>query len=370
MPKIDQAQLYQTQISLSEWFEKIGHSDIANIRLEDNEKRERLAVLNKILNIPFDKPTQFPAKDIANVSTEFKIFLKQRGDELCALRLIPLEPNLPKLRIRGKTIKDSVTWFNEQNINPELYKADFIPHGENQKWSTIFIVNESGIFGEIIKGGHYQLTQGFYDQGEPIPFTYDFKKLTILYPSKELQKYLKNIFKWIHVTDSKKRKALEKELDAKFANNYLCGYFETVDTEEFGLWYVDYNRLIGNAYQPFQIQELARPEKVTLKGLPGSIGKVSGTIRIVTKENIESVTLSDNEILVCQMTTPDYLPLMQQACAVVTDFGGILSHAAIICRELGKPCITATKQATTILQDGDIVTVDANNGTITYSNNL
>ncbi len=367
MIRIDQAQLYQSQISLSEWFEKSGNKNTTAHRLEDNEKRKRLRILNEVIKIPFDKPVQFEAIDIANKSSIFKKFLNTSGDELCALRLIPKDLDLPKLRIRGMTVKDSISWFKEQSIDPQRYKADFIPHGNNQLWSTIFIVNQKGMFGEIIKGGHYQLTQGFYDSGEPIVFSSDFKKLILSKPNKKLKQYLKGIFKRIKVDDSKDRKLLEKKLDSTFASNYLCGYFETVDTEEFGLWFVDYNRILDKAFEgygPDPITSLRsfQDDQVILRGFTGSPGKVMGKVKIVN--NLESIILEENEILVCQMTTPDHLPLMQQACAIITDFGGILSHAAIICRELGKPCITSTKIATKVLKDGDLIEVNADRGTI------
>jgi pyruvate, water dikinase len=69
-------------------------------------------------------------------------------------------------------------------------------------------------------------------------------------------------------------------------------------------------------------------------------------------------------VLVCRMTTPDYLPLMQKAAAIVTDVGGILSHAAIVARELGKPCLTATGSGTTTLHDGQEVEVDGDAGLV------
>jgi pyruvate,water dikinase len=64
------------------------------------------------------------------------------------------------------------------------------------------------------------------------------------------------------------------------------------------------------------------------------------------------------------MTTPELVPLMQKAAAIVTDLGGILSHAAIVSRELGKPCVVGTGKATQVLNDGDLVEVDAENGTV------
>jgi pyruvate,water dikinase len=64
------------------------------------------------------------------------------------------------------------------------------------------------------------------------------------------------------------------------------------------------------------------------------------------------------------MTTPDYVPSMKVAGAIVTNEGGLLCHAAIISRELGKPCVIATKIATQVFKDGDMVEVDADKGII------
>lgn len=65
------------------------------------------------------------------------------------------------------------------------------------------------------------------------------------------------------------------------------------------------------------------------------------------------------------MTNPDYTILMNKACAIVTDEGGVTCHAAIVSRELGIPCIVGTKNATQILHNGDLIKVDAVQGIIT-----
>lgn len=74
--KINQADLYKNQISLSEWFEKLGYENIEEFRKEDNDKRERLAVLNEIIELPFDKPYQFSASYLSEQPKEFKTFFK------------------------------------------------------------------------------------------------------------------------------------------------------------------------------------------------------------------------------------------------------------------------------------------------------
>jgi pyruvate,water dikinase len=66
------------------------------------------------------------------------------------------------------------------------------------------------------------------------------------------------------------------------------------------------------------------------------------------------------------MTLPDWVPFMRRAAAIVTDGGGMTSQAAIVCRELGLPCVVGTREATTRLRDGDPVTVDGAAGEVLY----
>ena len=64
------------------------------------------------------------------------------------------------------------------------------------------------------------------------------------------------------------------------------------------------------------------------------------------------------------MTTPEYLPAMEKAAAIVTDEGGINSHAAILSREFGIPCIVGTKIATKIIKENELIEVNANHGVV------
>ena len=119
---MDLTKLYAKQISFTEWFEDIKHVKTKEIREEDNDKRERLAEISKIIGIGFDKPDEFPAIELAEYSDNLKKYLEVHGNELCALRLIPINPELPKLRMRGHTKKDAMNWFKEQKINPSLWE--------------------------------------------------------------------------------------------------------------------------------------------------------------------------------------------------------------------------------------------------------
>lgn len=355
------AELLKTQKSLTEWLEDIKHKDAEAIRREDNEKRERLKVLNRIIGLPFDKPVQFEATDLANRTEKLKKYLKEHGSELCALRLIPKQDGLPKLRMRGKTVADAYEWFLEQNIDASKYRADFIPHPPDYSWATIFVVNKHGIQGEIIWGGHHQLTQGFHDTEGPRVFRYDFKKWMIYPEDKKALEHLRKLANYLHVSNSSKQTLLEKQLGAAFANRYLEGYFETTNSS-MGTWFIDYSPALGKIYEDM-IVNAPTTSGAKLSGLVGSPGVAEGPVRIVPPDKIGE-DFPEGSVLVCEVTTPNYVPLMQKAVAIVTDQGGILSHAAIVARELKKPCIVGTGNATQVLKNGQKVSVDANQGIV------
>ncbi len=120
-------------------------------------------------------------------------------------------------------------------------------------------------------------------------------------------------------------------------------------------------------YDPGRIQQLrGRVQHVfssSVKGVAVSQGIARGRVTLVTdKSHLPNVTQGD--VLVAIYTTPEYLPAIMRAAAIVTDEGGMTSHAAVLSREMGKPCIVGTNNATRVLKDGDLVEVDADSGTV------
>ena len=102
---------------------------------------------------------------------------------------------------------------------------------------------------------------------------------------------------------------------------------------------------------------------ILLAGDAASPGLASGSVKtILDASNIDLV--QDGNILVAEMTTPDFVPAMKRAVAIVTDRGGRTSHAAIVSRELGIPCVVGTGEATKILKQGQIITVDGAHGKV------
>lgn len=109
-----------------------------------------------------------------------------------------------------------------------------------------------------------------------------------------------------------------------------------------------------------------RPPQPTLTELHGQVafpGLAVGTVKVVLRPE-ETDKLEVGDILVSSMTSPDFLPLIKIAAAIVTDEGGVTSHAAILARELGRPCLVGTRLATKTFRDGDRVEVDATNGLV------
>ena len=107
----------------------------------------------------------------------------------------------------------------------------------------------------------------------------------------------------------------------------------------------------------------AEQHEVLVQGLPAVPGAASGTVRVLGDVK-DGARLQDGEVLVAQMTNPDWLPTMRRAVALVTDTGGMTCHAAIVARELGVPCIVGARTATKDLTDGMVVTVDGTHGRV------
>lgn len=103
--------------------------------------------------------------------------------------------------------------------------------------------------------------------------------------------------------------------------------------------------------------------KLLLKGIAASSGKVRDKVRILS-DSSENNKMRKGEILVVEMTDPLYMPAIQKAAAIITNIGGILSHAAITSRELGIPCVVNTEKATEVLKDGQTVVVDGDKGEV------
>lgn len=120
-----------------------------------------------------------------------------------------------------------------------------------------------------------------------------------------------------------------------------------------------------------QIFEKAISSTAQIKGQVANKGKARGRVKVISvdynnlaKTNKEIEKMKKGNILVAETTAPELILACKKAAAIITDLGGLMSHAAIVSRELGIPCIVGTKIATKIFKTGDLVEVDANKGTV------
>lgn len=112
-----------------------------------------------------------------------------------------------------------------------------------------------------------------------------------------------------------------------------------------------------------QIWDAQKPTTEKITGTVGSKGLAKGKARVILYHR-DIAKMKPGEILITSYTAVNFLPAMRKAAAIVTDFGGITSHAAVVSRELGIPAVVDTKNATKVLKTGDKVEVDANEGTV------
>jgi pyruvate, water dikinase len=122
---------------------------------------------------------------------------------------------------------------------------------------------------------------------------------------------------------------------------------------------------LGDEKDKSQISNVKSSINLTkiLTGAPASPGIVSGPVKMVPNvKNLDKVKKGD--VMVTDLTTPDFVPAMKRAAAIITNRGGLTSHAAIVSRELGVPCVVGTTSATKDLKDGMMVTVNGSTGEI------
>ena len=113
------------------------------------------------------------------------------------------------------------------------------------------------------------------------------------------------------------------------------------------------------------VQEISDPDSITeLKGFAGSPGIVEGRARVCRSAD-EIRELQEGEILVAPTTSPSWAPAFARIKACITDVGGIMSHAAIVCREYGMPAVVGTGHATKIIRTGMMLRVDGSSGLVT-----
>lgn len=218
-------------------------------------------------------------------------------------------------------------------------------------------------------------------QGSVVPDTYVVQKGTFDILSKEISdqsiRLVRSKSQPKEVEVPKRIRLKQKITDnqivtlARWADKLQKHYYFPQDSEwamEKGKLYLVQTRPVTTVSQTAKTVKSAKNEiKIAqtpiFSGSPASPGTGTGSVRIL-KSPKEIGKVKKGDILVAPMTSPDFVPAMKKSSAIITDQGGQTSHAAIVSRELGIPCVVGAREATRILKDGQIVTVNGETGQI------
>jgi phosphohistidine swiveling domain-containing protein len=141
-------------------------------------------------------------------------------------------------------------------------------------------------------------------------------------------------------------------LHSKTKNSYT---YRAMTKKELDLFVKEIKRIVPSEYKNTEVKEV--------RGMIANPGVVKGIAKIILGSS-DFHKFKNNDIIVASMTSVDFVPIMERASAFITNEGGVTSHASIVSRELNKPCIIGTKNATSIIRDGDLVEVNANKGVV------
>lgn len=221
-------------------------------------------------------------------------------------------------------------------------------------------------------------------QGSVVPDNYVVQKGTFAILSKEISDQSIELIKEKGITKERKvplnlidkQKITDEEIVqlAKYGQKLQDHYYFPQDTEwakEKGKIYIVQTRPVTTVSAVAKSEKREITEKGEIKiaevpivtGAPASPGIGTGPVKIL-KSPKEIGKVEKGDVLVAPMTSPDYVPAMKKAAAIVTDEGGQTSHAAIVSRELGIPCVVGTKDATTKLKENSFVTVNGESGQV------
>lgn len=326
---------------------KISKSRIDSILDIDHAKFERLERLNKEHDLPIIKTNFYiEGKDFNDSNKDLEEFLNRYKS--FAFRAVPKDASMTHVRRHNINREELVTTIKNLSGGTEQYSITLNEFFVSEYAGTI-INNGQNLFIEVVHGDHSRIGQyelqddvilrGLKVPGENIVFNIDNQNL--------------------------RDKAINAVNFLKNGENFLTGYFEFKYNSRDGYVFIDYND--SDFYKnldKFGITKesvLEKPDEV-VSGAVVCNKNVSGKVRIV--KNPKDSGFVEGEIIVAEMVTPDFLPIMVKAKAVVTDLGGVTSHAALICRELGIACIMGTKKVTATFKDGDQILVDGTNGVV------
>ncbi|MEV4703932.1 PEP-utilizing enzyme [Actinoplanes sp. NPDC049316] len=359
---------FRKHSALADWLKAVQPVERDAILAEDSTRSSRLELLSSMMGLPIVGVTAFSGNEVENHAESFDHFVATASGRY-AVRAFPPSESGKVLRNRNLPVTQLVDWLEHQGVDLDGYSIEFSEHLPNH-WASIFAVRPTGVLGEMVRGSLRQLTQGGPAAASAVSFNYDFHNWSFDDAAPEWRRIAEHALEYTKVTDPGVRTALSERLDCEFTEDgHLCGYFETIVTPQQEIRFIDYNVALGNQIGDSYIELTKKnsestPVRNEIRGRTASRGSATGRSRLLIFDASEAMDIDDGDIIVCVEPTPDMVPLLSRAGALVADRGGVLSHASIVCRELGIPCVVGTATATEMIADRSVITVDADNATV------
>lgn len=339
--------------SLQKWAKIIKEKLHKTIEVETSKDRETIYSRLNGLGLPTERCLAFGLNNFPT-RAQFEIAIGRLGFPYW-ISAVP-NPALNHLnRLSKLRLYDFASGWQFINDLPEKssYKIIVSQYPDNPEFKGTALISPQGQgMVEFITGDrHYVMTRGF-TLTDPMLFNQDkivrFSKTVTVSKQKKLYQMVRGIYGH-----------LEFQYGLLDRKNSLT-FFDYNDESA----YVEIDHVWQDLTKYFT---RARKKKSSvLYGLPTSCGQAEGRCVVVHHESPNMfIKIEPGDILVSDTTTPEMTSYLNQVAAIVTDLGGVTSHAAIICRELKIPAIVGVGNATEKLRDGDIVRVDADKGQIT-----
>lgn len=338
--------------SLQKWDKIISNVFHKHIAIDTNKDREIIYSRLTGLGLPHERCIAFPVGKFPS-KKDFEIAIGRLGFPYW-ISAVP-NPSLAQLnrlaKLRLYDINSGWQFIND-TPNKHQYKIIISQYADNPDFKGTALVAKSGHgVAEFITGDrHYIMTRGF-TLTDPMLFDQDsIKRFSQTVPT-AMQKKLYNLLRGV--------------------NGHLEFQYGSIEQKK-RITFFDYNDEkayveIDHIWQ--DLVEYFSKKKKTLKkiiyGLPASPGKAEAECVVFHHETANMYDkIKKGNILVSDTTTPEMTIIMNKVSAIITDLGGVTSHAAIVCRELKIPAIVGVGNATEQLKTGDVVSVDADKGEI------
>lgn len=344
----------QKTTSLQAWSKLTEQYFGKKLRIENRKDREIIYTILKEKGMPYERFHSFKSGDLIN-EEDFNNAVLDLGTPywISATPKLGIEDlgRLTKLGFENE--KDG--WNFIKSIDRlEDYKVIVMQYPEQIEFKGTVVVSKSlnGIAEFVIGDQHLQLVAG---QTLTDPMIFNNNKI-VRYSSTVKESWQDELFSLVR----------------NQSGHYEFQYGSTKDKPK-SIIFFDFNDEL--AYEDidslfkdliiFYEKQKDISDDFDVKGTPACLGTAKGICRVIFSRNTESYdTVNQGDILVSDTTNPDMTPIMKKVSAIVTDMGGVTSHAAIVTRELKIPCIVGTRNATQVLKDGMLIEVDANNGTV------